>query len=197
MEQCDDDRGIRLCHPGHRLVEEQQARLGGERNGKLKLALLTMRQAAGRNIFAPRKADFGENGARRLAQGAVSARGAPEAEAVSAMGLDRQRDVVQRAELAAQRRNLKRAGEAALRACRHAERSDVLAGEADASGRRRDLAGELGDEGRLTGAVGTDHRMQFAFGDRQREIVGRRDAAESLDEIFGGEERFSHRSPTC
>src|SRR5207245_591439 len=99
----------------------------------------------------------------------------------------------ERAELAADRGDLERAGETAMRARRHAEARDVLAGEADLSRRGAHLAGELRDQRRLAGAVGTDHRVQLALGDSEREAVSRGDAAEALDEVYGLEQRASHR----
>ena len=62
---------------------------------------------------------------RRLAQPRVAGGRAPEAEAVPAMRLHRQRDIVERGELAKQRGDLERAGDAERRAAGRAEARDV------------------------------------------------------------------------
>ena len=86
--------------PGHRLVEQQHARLGGERHGELELTCSPWLMLGDDHVGAGGKPDARERGARRLAQRALLARVAPEVEGVAGMRLHRQRHVVERGEIA-------------------------------------------------------------------------------------------------
>ena len=85
----------------------------------------------------------------------------PEAEAVAGVRLHRQRDVVERGELAEDAGDLERARQAARASARGAGSAVTSrAGEADRAGIGPQLAGELGDQRRLAGAVGADDGVQ-------------------------------------
>ena len=90
------DHALRFldAHAGHRLVEQQQARTGGERHRHLELALLAVREVRRQDVLSRQKADLFQHVFRGLDQRRVAARGAPEAEAVAGMRLHRERDVV-------------------------------------------------------------------------------------------------------
>src|SRR5690606_3718244 len=60
---------------------------------------------------------------------------------------------------------------------------DVLAVHQDAPGRGRKDAGEQVDQRGLAGAVGADQGMAGALRDRERDAVGRGDAAEAAGEV--------------
>ena len=66
------------------------------------------------------------------------------------------------------------------------------AGEADAAGVGRDLAGQLADQRGLAGAVRTDDGVQLARRHREVDAVGRDDAAEALGQTVDREQRVSH-----
>ena len=51
---------LRLVHPGRRLVEQQEGRIGGERPRDLDAALVAVAQAGAQIVGAPRQAEFGE-----------------------------------------------------------------------------------------------------------------------------------------
>ncbi len=74
----------------------------------------------------------------------------------------------------------------------HRQRGNVVAGKADAAGIGRHLTAELGDQRGLAGAVRPDHRVQFARGDLEREIVAGDDAAEALGEPLDLQQRRAH-----
>ena len=124
--------------------------------------------------------DARERGARRLAQFGLAARIAPEVERVAGVRLHGERDIVERGEIGKQRGDLERAREPELAAPVDRQRGDVVAGEADAAGIGRDLAGELADQRGLAGAVRPDDRMQLAGRhverDRRRRRPRRRSA---------------------
>src|SRR5918912_1235132 len=118
--------------------------------------MLTVRQVRGDYVRPLAEADFLQQPLRWFTQLGVAPRVAPEAEAVARLCLDRKRHIVERGELRIDARDLERAREPLARASRRRERRDVLAGEDDAPGIRREVAGELSDEGRLAGAVRPD-----------------------------------------
>ena len=109
-------RGFFRPHAGHRLVEQQQARPGRQRHGDFKLAALAVAEFGDRHVGALREADASKRVTRRLAQFALAPRVAPEAERMAGMGLDRERDIVERGEFEKQRGDLKRAREPELAA---------------------------------------------------------------------------------
>ena len=95
---------------GHRLVEQQQLRLGRERDRQFELALLAMAQLGDRDIGAPGEPDALERCMRGCRAAVLLARVAPETERVAVMRLRRQRDIVDCGEVR-QRRDLERARE--------------------------------------------------------------------------------------
>ena len=111
---------------------------------------------------------------------------------MAGMGLHRQRHVLDGRELAQHGGDLERARQPQPHAGMDRQSGDVAAGEVDGAGVGPQVAGELADQGRLAGAVGTDQGMDLALAHLDREIVGRDQAAEALDQPSGFKERFSH-----
>ena len=136
-----------------------------------------------------------EDRVRRIAQARVLAGRPPEPEARPGVRLHRERDVVERGEVAVDAGDLERPREAAVRARRRAERGDVFAGEPDVPAVRPQIAGELADERRLAGAVGADDRVRLAGKRLERDLVGRAQRAERLREVFDVEQDVTHRAP--
>ena len=112
----DHARALVRPHAGHRLVEQEQARIGGERHRDLELAVLAVAQHGDRHVGAAAEPDARERGLRGLAQRRLRARVAPEAEGVAGMRLHRERHVVERGEVGKQRGDLERAREPELAA---------------------------------------------------------------------------------
>src|SRR5258705_1257379 len=83
-----------------------------------------------------RKPDAPERDASRLRQFTLGAGGSPEPERMSGMGLDGQRDILQRGEMRKQRRDLKRARQAEEAPVMHRQRGDVAPVEMDATSPR-------------------------------------------------------------
>ena len=110
------------------------------------------------------------------------------------MRLGCERDVVGHGEIQKQRGDLERARQAQRAAAIGREVRDVAAAEIDAAGIRRQMPGELTDQGGLAGAVGTDDGMQLALRNIERDVIGRDDAAEPAHEIFDSEQGISHGS---
>jgi hypothetical protein len=98
-QQLHHARGFVGTQAGHRLVEQQQLRLGGERHRELELALLAVAQldtrtsARWRARPAPARPRAGSR--NRFSLRALP----PEAERVPVMRLRRQRDIVERGEI--------------------------------------------------------------------------------------------------
>ncbi len=61
------------AHAGHRLVEQQQAGIAGQRHGDLELALLAMAECGGERVGACGEPHLGEALPRRPAQALVAA----------------------------------------------------------------------------------------------------------------------------
>jgi hypothetical protein len=86
---------------------------------------------------------------------------------MAGMRLDRERDIVERAEFRKQRGDLKRTRQPDLAAPVHRQRRDIAGIEADVAAVRRDLAGQLPDQRGLAGAVRADERVQLAALERE------------------------------
>ncbi len=179
QEQLHHARGFGDAETGHRLVEQQQLRPGRERDRKLEFALLAMAELGDRHIGAGRKTDAFERGRGSVAQTLLFPRIAPEAEGVPVMRLRCERDIVGGGEIRQQRGDLEgtREPERTTAIGRHVR--DVAAAEKDAAGVRREMTGELADQRGLAGAVRADDRVQLAFRDVERNVIGREDAAEA------------------
>ncbi len=188
------DHALRFvdAHAGHRLVEQQQTRRGGEHHRDFELALLAVRKVRGQHVGAVTEADFVQDRARRDLQRRVLARRTPEAKAVAGVRLHRQRDVVEHAELAVDAGDLERARKPLVRARGGAERGDVLPGEPDAPRIRAQVAGELCDQRRLAGAVRTDDGVRFTWSHVERHPVGGAQRTKRLDQSLDVEQRLSH-----
>ena len=113
-------------------------------------------------------------------------------ERMAGVRLHRERHVVERGEIVEQRGDLERAREPELAAPVDRQRGDVVAGEADAAGVRRDLAGELADQRGLAGAVRADDGVQLARRHRERDAVGGDHAAEALGQSVDLQQCVSH-----
>ncbi|MGY4318020.1 hypothetical protein ACVWW1_007347 [Bradyrhizobium sp. JR3.5] len=179
------------AEPGHRLVQQQELRLGGKRDRELELALLAMAQLRHHDIGALAEADTLQCRAGGGAQMPLLARIAPKAERVAVMRLRRERDVVDRGKILQQRGDLERARQPEPAALVGRQARDVAAGKPDGSGIRHHLPGELADQRGLPGAVGADDGVQFARQNLHREIVGRGDAAEAAHQIVDAEQGIS------
>src|SRR6185369_9751821 len=153
------------AHAGHRLVEQKQARRGRERDRDFELALLAVGEVRGENVASFTQTQLAQDFPGGLEKPWIAARIAPEAEAVPAMRLDGERQVMQRAEVRIDACDLERAREPEARAPRRGEGGDVRAGEAHRARVGPQGAGELADEGGLAGAVRPDHRVRLALGD--------------------------------
>ena len=184
--------GFLDAHAGHRLVEQQHARPGGERHRDFELAVFAMTHVGDRRVGPRAKPDAPERRAGGFAQFRLLARVAPEVERMSGVRLYGERDIVERGEIEEQRGDLERAREPAQAALPGGQRRDVLSGEADAAGLRGKLTGQLPDQRGLAGAVRPDDRVQLSLRDRERDIVRRDHAAEAFGEPFDLKQRLSH-----
>ncbi len=94
--------------------------------------------------------------------------------------LHRERHVLQGAEFRVDAGDLERARQAAARAPLRRQAGDVLAEEADASGVRPQVAGELGDQRRLARAVRADDGVSLALPHFKVDSIGRLERAEAF-----------------
>ena len=192
LQERDQALALLDAHAGHRLVEQQQARLAGQRHGDLELALLAVAERCRVGVRAGAEADGLEAALGGLAQLAILAHVAQEAERMAVVCLDGERHVVERAELAQHRGDLERTAEPQPHARIGRQMGDVAAGKADRAGVRGEIAGELADQGGLAGAVGPDQRVDLARPHVDGDVVGREQTAETLDQAVGGQQRLRH-----
>ena len=94
--------------PGHRLVEQEKARLRRQRHGNFKLPMFAMAQLVDAHVGALGEPDAGKRRQRRFAQFVFAARIAPETERMAAMRLHGERDILERGQVGEQRGDLKR-----------------------------------------------------------------------------------------
>ena len=162
--------------------------LAGQRHGDLELALLAMAERRGRHVGARRRGRRLEAAPGGLAQALVVARvgagsgrngrhapGRPAPHCRARVN-SRSTEVIwkERAEPQPHPGMGRQAG-------------DVAAGEMDGAGVGREVAGELADQRRLAGAVGADQGVDLARPHVDRDVVGRDQAAEALDQAWSVE----------
>jgi hypothetical protein len=191
-QQRDHAHGFLRAHARHRLVEQQHPRPRRERHADLELPVLAVAHARDHHVLAPGKADAREQLARGLAQDGLLAGVAPEPERMPVVRLHRQRHVVERGEIVEQRGDLERARQPERAAAVNRQRRDVRAGEADAAGVGRDLAGQLADQRGLAGPIWADDGVQLSRWQQQGDAIGGDNAAEALGQAVDLEKRVSH-----
>ena len=187
--------GLLRAEAGHRLVEQQHARVAGERHGHFELPVLAVARADAGKVSRALKADAGERRARRFAQFRFAARVAPEMEGMSGMRLYRQRDIVEHGR---SRNNEviwnERASPRRLRLC---------IGSAEMSWPSKRMRPAFGVNWPDSCAISVV--LPAPFGPMMAcnspcampsvDVVGGDDAAEALGETFGLQQRFSHGAP--
>jgi hypothetical protein len=94
LQQRHHARGFGDAEAGHRLVEQQQLRLGGERHRKLELALLAVAQFGHRHVGAFGEPDPRQRGMRGVAQMLFLARAPQKRNEWPSWRLRRERDIV-------------------------------------------------------------------------------------------------------
>ena len=179
--------------PGHRLVEQQQPRTGGQRDRQLELLLLAVRYLADRNIGAMGKPDAVQEIGGMRAQRPVLARVRPEAKTMSCAGLDGERDVVEGGIVVEQLGDLERARQAAPDAGRRRKAADLVICETDSAEILDQLAGNLQHQRRLACPVRADDGVQLVRANVERQVAGGDQAAEALYQSLDAKQRPVHR----
>src|ERR1051325_12014029 len=113
----------------------------------------SMCQRAGGQVSASGKPDDAKRSECRVAQARILTGGAPKTEAVPSPGLNRQRDIVERGELAEDAGDLERARDAERSAARRAQPRYVSSRETDCARVRFEFTRALADQGRFAGTV--------------------------------------------
>src|SRR5215212_1879541 len=113
LQAGDDPQGFVVARPRQGLVEEEQLRFGGERNGEFQLALFAVREQAGRHLSTGRQAGERKSLGRRLVERGLRRRIAEEAEARSGPRLNREGDILESREARQDGGDLERARKAA------------------------------------------------------------------------------------
>src|SRR5687767_4994936 len=164
---------------GHRLVGDQQPRLGGHRARELELAQLDLGQPVGLQTGLVGQADVPEDLVRLLL-------------AAVADVLERHQQVLQHRHAGEGARDLEAARDAAPRALPGRQARDLLAVELDRAGVVAQRARDAVDQRGLARAVRPDQPEALAARDSDAHAVERGEAAEALRDGAYLEERFSH-----
>ena len=158
------------AEPGHRLVEQQQLRLGRERHRELELALLAMASCAPARRRDRRARRASSAACAGVAQAALLRALREEAERVAACACTASATLSAAVKSSSSEVIWNERASPSARGARPAAR-DVAAAERDAAGMRREMPGELADQRGLAGAVRTDDRVDLARGDVERDVV--------------------------
>ena len=182
--------GLLRVHPGRRLVEQQQLRVGRERAGDLDAALVAVGEVDGELVVdAWRPAPTKSSISRALSSDSRSSRRVRGGRRIEPNSPARMRAC--RPTITFSTRGHRREQADVLERPRHAQRrdlvrpraGDVRAVELDLAQRRLVEAGEHVEERRLAGAVGPDDRDDRALGDLEGDVVDGDEAAEDLRHV--------------
>src|SRR5271169_4118917 len=111
---------------------------------------------------------------------------------MAGLRLNRNRHVIDRAEVGKERCDLKRPGQSKHAATMHRQPRDVASCEPYRTGVRASLTGDLIDQRRLPRAVWADYSVKFTSTDLERKPVGGHDAREVLGQGRDLEQRLTH-----
>ena len=185
IDELGQDLGLARIHPGGRLVQEEELRLGGERAGDLEPALVPVREILRQLLILAAKPDELEQlqGPR---PGAALFR--PHARRPEDRPRHRRReprvladqDVVEDRHVLEEPDGLERPGDATSHDRVGAEADDALALEEDLSLVGGEQARDHVEEGRLPGPVRADQAHDRAGGDDEIDLVDRDEAPEGL-----------------
>ena len=172
-DDLDDLGDLGRIEAGHHLVEQQQARPGGERAGELQALAAGDGEVGAHLVELVRHADLpataSASRSRQLAVGGAE------------IGADH--DVLAHADLGERLGDLEGAHHAGGADPVRRQAGDVLAVEGDAAGIGRLEAGDGGEQRRLAGAVGPDQADDLALPHVERGLVDGLQAAERLGEL--------------
>ncbi len=199
LDQVVDLGGLGRVEPGGRLVEQQQARLGGQRAGDLEPLQRAVGHGVGIGADIARQPDETHQFCCPVGHRGIAARDARQPqhgrqEAVVAMAVHADHDVLQRRHV---EEDLQ-----VLEGARHAESGhavrraggDVVTVEQHAAGIGRvDTCCQVEERG-LAGPVRANNGMDRAGANRQAEVVYGADPAERLAERLDGQQAHRRRS---
>jgi hypothetical protein len=165
-------------HAGGRLVHQEQARIVGERDGKLDPLHVAVGELLAGARGGVRHADLIEqlDGADVMA---TRERGA-EPEDLLVMAHQCHLHVLRHGHRPERRGDLEGTADAAPPDIARVQAHDTAVLETDVAAIGRELAVDHIEAGRLPGAVGADQRQEFAFTDVEAHVVDRVHAAERL-----------------
>ena len=182
--------------PGRRLVEQDEARRAGQCQRDLQLPLLAVAERRHQRVGDAVEMHGVDDRFRLHHVDVVTARTqqrkAPPRDAAAG-----EKDAVADAQAAEQLRDLIGAPHAAADALMRRQVGDVLAEEADAAGRRQEIAGHGVEQRRLAGAVGAEDRAPFAGRDPHIDAGERHQRAEMPRHAFELERMRAGALETC
>ncbi len=178
-EDRDHPVGLGRAQAGHHLVEQQEFWIGRDRARDLETLAVRQREGGGGLRALVEEIEPGQHVVRMPARGGDV--GAPQERADDDVVLDRERRK--------RPHDLERASHTAPAHRVGRQPIDALAAEGDRSGVGRKHAGDHVEERGLAGAVGPDHRKDIARRDGKANPVDREQAAETLGESVGDQER--------
>src|ERR1051325_1941403 len=192
LEELDRLDPLPGTHACERLVQEQEARRGGEREPDLEAPLLAVGELGHRRVAPRAEVDELERLPDPLVESLDPAQAPQQVEAELAAQRRERRDgqVLAHRQAVEELVHLVALGEAELAHIGDAHAGDVAAPEHDLPRGRRHLAGEHPEERRLAGAVGSDDAAALPGAHREVDRFVRRHAAV----VLGQADRLEHGS---
>ena len=161
--QLDHVFGLGIAHAGGRLVEQQEARPQRESHPDFDHALIAVRQLADQMTGLTGQIEHLDDLIGAPVKRAA-ARGGDERPAVHPRGrFDADADVFEHVQVRKDFGDLKRPDDAAGDPPHHRPTRDIVSGEPDLAGGRRQQPADQIEERRLAGAVRADHRAKLAL----------------------------------
>jgi len=179
------------AHAGRGLVEQEERRVGAERDAELEVALLAVGEVGGQQLALVPEADLLQDGAGLVAD-AAERHGAPPEVEREAVGLRGHADVLEDGEVREDVGDLVRLRDAEARDPVLRQAGDLPAFEPDPAGGGRHLARDQPEEGRLARAVRADDRAQLAALDLEVHLRDGHEAAEASGQALGADDGGGH-----
>src|SRR5439155_13455329 len=184
-DELDRPPDVLSAHSRGRLVQQEELRLERERQCELERPLLTVRKMPDRLSSGAGEPDLLEQRSRVRVKAPERRLIAPETKTQARPRLERERDVLDGAQLLEEAGDLERARNAALRDLMRTQSGGVNAEEHDPTARRHEETGQKVEEARLARAVRPNQGVDPPLAQSQVHAVHRFEAGEVLLQCVG------------
>src|SRR5262245_5723662 len=186
LHQRDQLVALARRHPGGGLVHQEEARVVGERDGKLDPLHVAVGELLAGALGGVRHADLVEQLDRARAMAAGERRA--ETEDLAVVADQRHLHVLGHGHRAEGRRHLEGTADAEAPDVARMQADDAAAGQGDVAAVGRELPVDHVEAGRLAGAVWADQRQELAVAQLEADVLDGVHAAERLGQVAHGED---------